>query len=442
MEPSFNPLTEIQKWYDEGIINENQRQVLLNKYSDTVDLETRKRPMPVPLTILSVFGVILIGLGVILFFASNWDIISKSARLIIIFISIIGAYTAGYSGMGKLRRYPRCGSALLLLGCFFYGSGIWLISQMYNVRAHYPNGVLFWIIGILPLIWYVKHLPGTLLAILLTHIWIIIEYQHFFYFRTGYIILVFILLLQCLRIRSRAGLFCLLGGIAVWEIQLCAHRYISSADFMIPFLLGFTGALYLTVSERIHKKNEWASDILRFYGLLLFFSGFFVFSVGDFYENIKNIYDYFSSYRGLCIFVLLISLTSSIITVLMFFKKTFFRIWHILCVSLILMMLLCSPMFPDNILLHNTLTIINNIMLLTWIIALISAAGNEHRKIYINLGILFFLIFVIAKYFDLFWTLRQRSLAFIGGGLLFFIASFFLEKRRRKLIEKINYDSE
>ena len=36
------------------------------------------------------------------------------------------------------------------MGCLFYGAGIWLVAQAFHLEAHYPDGVWWWAIGVLP----------------------------------------------------------------------------------------------------------------------------------------------------------------------------------------------------------------------------------------------------------------------------------------------------
>ena len=61
--------------------------------------------------------------------------------------------------------------------------------------------------------------------------------------------------------------------------------------------------------------------------------------------------------------------------------------------------------------------------------------GFEARKVvYFNMGIALFVILIITRYFDLFWGLLDRSVFFIGGGLLLLVGSVLLEKKRRMAV--------
>jgi uncharacterized membrane protein len=54
-----------------------------------------------------------------------------------------------------------------------------------------------------------------------------------------------------------------------------------------------------------------------------------------------------------------------------------------------------------------------------------------------NLTILGFLVHIVTRYFDLFWDMLSGAALFIVTGLLALGGGYFLEKQRRKLIQRI-----
>ncbi len=56
----------------------------------------------------------------------------------------------------------------------------------------------------------------------------------------------------------------------------------------------------------------------------------------------------------------------------------------------------------------------------------------------VNLAFVFFALAVLARYFDTFWTLMNRSFFFMAGGLLLLIGGYALERGRRKLTGQIS----
>jgi uncharacterized membrane protein len=61
---------------------------------------------------------------------------------------------------------------------------------------------------------------------------------------------------------------------------------------------------------------------------------------------------------------------------------------------------------------------------------------------YINIGLLFFVLDVIARYFDFFWKLLPRSIFFIIGGIMLLLGGVILEKKRRKILASFNLKEE
>jgi hypothetical protein len=55
----------------------------------------------------------------------------------------------------------------------------------------------------------------------------------------------------------------------------------------------------------------------------------------------------------------------------------------------------------------------------------------------INLGLLFLFLLIIAKYFDWFFTFLDKSVFFIGAGVLLFVIGWLMEKSRRYMITTI-----
>ena len=91
--------------------------------------------------VLALVGAVGVGLGVILFFAANWDEIPRAARLALLVGGIVALYALG----DRLRSArPRLSEALLLLGCLLFGASLFLVGQMYIVAAHDPLAFLLW----------------------------------------------------------------------------------------------------------------------------------------------------------------------------------------------------------------------------------------------------------------------------------------------------------
>ena len=121
---------------------------------------------------LAVIGALTLGAGIILFFAANWDVIPKIVKLMVLFGGMWGAYAIAGRGLSGAARGSRViGEAMLLLGVILFGANIQLIAQIYHIDAHYPNGVLMWALGALAIVWLVPSQTVAVAGIALTTLW-------------------------------------------------------------------------------------------------------------------------------------------------------------------------------------------------------------------------------------------------------------------------------
>ncbi|MEW5693503.1 MAG: DUF2157 domain-containing protein [Candidatus Hydrogenedentota bacterium] len=266
MIPRFILEEEIKKWLSGGLISKEQSEKILSLYPETIpSSEAEKDKSGKLISVFSILGSILVGLGVILFFAANWSAISKPIKLILIFGAIISVYALGYFLKFVKGNYPKTGTALLLLGAMFYGSGIWLIAQIFNISVHYPDGVLWWAIGLIPLVYITLSNPVLCLTSFLFTLWLGIEcidystvkYHYFFW---GLVIV----LPLTYKMLSRTSLFFTLGGI-VFFFLIAPYRWFESETtsyhavrfFTVPLILLFLGIfiyLFGTIQSRFKGR--------------------------------------------------------------------------------------------------------------------------------------------------------------------------------------------
>lgn len=90
---------------------------------------------------VGVLGALLVGLGVLLSVAANWDSIGDTAKVLLICVSMLVAHGLGMRS--DLRGAPRwAGTAGYLVGTLVFAGGVFLLGQTFNVSAHDPLGFL------------------------------------------------------------------------------------------------------------------------------------------------------------------------------------------------------------------------------------------------------------------------------------------------------------
>ena len=153
---------DLEEWIKKGLVPEESRDEIL------ASLGTGRAGTPLAV-ILAVFGVILLGLGVLSFVGANWAAMTKLTRLVVLFGSMWAAY--GLAIWFNSRGRELIGQAFVLLGVLLFGSNIWFVAQTYNINAHYPDGTLLWGAGALAAAFLVPSRAALAAALVIGAYW-------------------------------------------------------------------------------------------------------------------------------------------------------------------------------------------------------------------------------------------------------------------------------
>ncbi len=95
--------------------------------------------------VLGILASVLLAFAVFSFVGANWDEIPRLARMVLLF----GLMGLGYliAGVFETRGKAALADAALLFSAAVFGASIALISQMYHIDGHAPDGVMLWWIG-------------------------------------------------------------------------------------------------------------------------------------------------------------------------------------------------------------------------------------------------------------------------------------------------------
>lgn len=134
----------------------------LHDYYGVVTVQSRRQ---VALLLLAILGALLIGLGVILLLAHNWDSLSRSIRVVLSFTPlVIGQALVGWTLLRRRGSLPwQEGSGLFL--SLSVGASIALISQTYHISGDMSTFLLTWIILAAPLLYLLNATSVALLYI-------------------------------------------------------------------------------------------------------------------------------------------------------------------------------------------------------------------------------------------------------------------------------------
>jgi uncharacterized membrane protein len=160
---------EVMRWQAEGLIDEELYAELARRYQ-FADLADSARNRFV--AILIGLGSVLLGLAAITFVAANWQVLSKSIKVVLLMSLFAGVNAAGF----YLWRPPapswrsRLGGGLLLFGALILGANFALMSQIFHQSGPVYQLFLVWGLGVLAMAYSLRLTFLGIFALILTGI--------------------------------------------------------------------------------------------------------------------------------------------------------------------------------------------------------------------------------------------------------------------------------
>ena len=382
-------------------------------------------------SIFGILGAILIGLGIILVFAHNWDNLSRLTKIILSFLPLlIGQLLCGFSLLKKSESTVwRETSSVLLF--FAIGASISLVAQVYNIPGDLNSFIISWMLLSLPLVYLLQSSIVSLLYIAgITYYGCNANYftypstHSFLYWLLLLGIAPHYYLLQKSKAQSNFTLFhnwfvslsivICLGTIAHKNGHLLHFSYMSL--FTIFYFIGKT-----TFFDQQKLKNN-SFLIIGKLGILylLFLYSFKWFWNKSFYKN-----DLISETLLSIEFITAVVLT--VIAALFFFKKN--KKSNFKEVSLIELAFLMNIL--PLITAYEFSIIANVIVLFIGIFEVKRGIKLNHLGI-LNFGLLLITVLITCRFFDTDLSFVIRGILFITIGLGFFLANYFILKKRNR----------
>ncbi|HSL23475.1 MAG TPA: DUF2157 domain-containing protein [Vicinamibacterales bacterium] len=132
---------ETSRWRGAGVITTAQERAILDLY------EPGTFGRHAATFALWALALVMAAMGVLLVIGYNWDQMPRLVKAAL----ILGAVAASFGGsaVAYAREHPRAGELLGFLGVLLYGNAIWLLAQVFHISGHYPDGMMWWMIGAL-----------------------------------------------------------------------------------------------------------------------------------------------------------------------------------------------------------------------------------------------------------------------------------------------------
>lgn len=417
---------DLEKLQEQGVIDAGIAARISAYYAQ------QKKPAGSRLLIaFSFLGALLVGSGILLIIAHNWDQLSKLSKTLLAFVPLLaGQGLAAYGLFGqKLSSitWRESSAILLILGL---GACLALISQIYQLPGDLGGFLLTWVALALPVIlllhssmasllclagatWYAcatgywdqpSHLPYWFPLLIAPSIW------HYLRLMRSAPLSNFTLYHH---IMVPLALFIVLGTIAGEEGDLLFLTYMLMA-----------GIIYLC--GRWMRTRESSSPALNPYqalGSLAMVTILLLLSFHWFWEDYTQ-YNLWSSREGL------VTLGLFIIYAVLLWRSKVKLVW-----TLLPQWELTPSLFTPVFLLGSGdpwwPRIAINLLLLAIGIATLIEGDQRDRLQELNYGLLIITALLISRFFDLDISFVARGLMFVAIGLGFFMINYRMIKKRK-----------
>ena len=390
---------EVRRWQDQGIISQEQGRAIISGYPASGEVHRAQGRL---VTTLATLGAVLVGLGVILFFASNWEAIPRPVKLAMILIAIPSVYGVGY-WLRYWRGYQRVGTAVILLACLLYGAGIHLVAQAYNVPVNDPNLFLYWFLGVLPLAYLTRSQVILYLGV---------------------------------------GLFLAAVGFRLPDWLDSSDREVVVGAVSLYLVLG----LILYALGRLHAQFDLARSYARVYeylGLITAFGSIYLLTFRELFDHLR--------YRAPRVegdiggefwiaFYVAVGLAIVVYAVVLARQDMHRQSWLADArESVAALVILAAAVLVVNVAIGEDIfyPLLFNALLILGTVGLLFAGYLRGRESLINIGLAFFILDVISRYFEFGWTLLDRSLVFIVAGAILLGGGLLLERGRRHVFQRM-----
>ncbi|KEA46428.1 hypothetical protein CR66_00815 [Campylobacter mucosalis] len=159
---------ELLKWRDEGIIDERTSLKIASRYEINLN--------EVSTNILTLIAYFFFGLSLFVLVGANWEEIPDFIRTFLLISLTALLNFAGFLSYQK-RKFNQA-TALLMLGSIVFCASVALISQIYHIDKHLPNGILFCALGVALLGFSFKDSLVSAFSLIIAIAWVFFSFEY------------------------------------------------------------------------------------------------------------------------------------------------------------------------------------------------------------------------------------------------------------------------
>jgi uncharacterized membrane protein len=383
--------------------------------------------------VFGILGALLVGMGIILILAHNWDELSRPVRVTIGILPLLsGQILAGRLIFKKIDSRIWRESVAVFLFCAI-GVSIGVVSQAYNLGGDLADFLLTWMCLAIPIIYVLGSGTAAMLCVM-GATWYACELSYFTYLGSDsaplYWVVIAVILpyyyIAYLRPQLKNNFFVLISWLLVLSFTICLATVGGNTGrlFLIAYVSMFSAFVVAGESD-LFQTGRILSNSFLVVGSLGVVAILLMASFVDFWELQNALAAGYYSPLGITVIAVTAVIAISTLVAHVRFKGFAGANAKAYAFIFFIVVYVIAAQAPEvGALLMNL-----GILVLA-IYTIRSGAQKDHLGI-LNYGLLIITALILCRFFDTDLSFVVRGLLFIGVGLGFFGANYYFIKQRK-----------
>ena len=379
--------------------------------------------------VFGVLGSILVGLGIILILAHNWDDFTRSTKTIFAFLPLlIGQFFVGFSILKKKSATWKEASGTFLF--FAVGASISLVAQIYNIPGNMSSFLLTWILLCLPLIYLLK--SNSIMILHLVFItWYACSYGYSFmnYGNSPWLYLALLALSlphywQLLKHKLDANITSIINWLVPLSLIITLGTFVEHEEALgfLLYLLLFSlfyniGKIPYFENQKLRRNGFLITGSLGIVTILL------IASFRWLWKDIIRI----DSFQVQELYMSAVLFLMSILTLVYLYLKHKVKSFNIFQFVFVIFTVLFFIGINNEIV---PAILVNMLIFALGVVTVKIGADKFHFGV-LNYGLLIIAALVTCRFFDTDMSFVLRGLLFVGVGVGFFLTNYYMLKKQK-----------
>ncbi len=380
--------------------------------------------------IFGIFGAMLVGAGIILMLAHNWDDFSKLTKTMLAFVPLVlGQVLAGFSILKEKSNTWREASGTFLL--FSVGACISLVSQIYNIPGELGSFLLIWIVLSLPLIYLLRSHAVALLTIVLSAYYAIeVGLWNYRNTQTPWLYIVMLLAIiphyyNLLKNRVSSNTATIFNWVVPASIVIALSAFVGKGNLGFVMYITLFGLLYNVGRLSVFKDVRTLRNGSLIIGSLGTVISLMIFTFRWIWDELPNIHNY--DLQELYVSIVLFLIASSILGYTI--SKKGWKAINLFQAAFVIFCLVYFLLYSVEIL---PMILMNLLVFALGMSAIKIGADRFDFKI-LNYGLLIISTLIVCRFFDTGMSFVIRGVLFVLVGSGFFVTNYVMLKKQQRI---------